>query len=399
MRFHINTSAAYRSPLNARDRETFGPDVVEEVRKYMAPLGYSSTPLHRLDALARSLGVRTLLLKDESARSELGSFKALGGAYAVIRIVLAEAERRLATRVSPSDIPKPAVRALASSLTVTCATDGNHGRSVAAGARLTGCRAVIFVHAGVSEPRAAAMRALGAEVRRVGGSYDDSVKEANLIAQESGWFVISDTAWSGYEDVPARVMQGYLLMVDEALQQSRAHGVLPTHVFLQAGVGGFAAAVAAHLTLRLAKDAPLFIVVEPERAACLFGSAQAQRPVRIEPVEPTLMAMLECYEPSLIAWRILERLAYAFMTVDEEDALETMHRLAFPLPGDPFVLSGESGGAGLAGLIVASKDAQTRDRLRLDQQSVAIVFNTEGATDRALYDSLLAKATRHVGSR
>jgi diaminopropionate ammonia-lyase len=370
----------------------FGANVLEEVREFMAPLEYEVTPLHRMKTLANSLEIRSLWIKDESSRSELRSFKALGGAYAVIRLVLAEASAALGRRVPASELKGEAVRSLASRLTVTCATDGNHGRSVAFGARLTGCHAVIFVHQGVSDAREAAIRECGAETRRVAGCYEDSVAEANHAAANYGWCLVSDTSWSGYEETPARVMQGYLLMVEEALQQGRGERGSFTHVFLQAGVGGFAAAVAAHLTLRLGPIAPRFIVVEPARAGCLFQSAMAQRAVRIEPQEPTMMAMLECYEPSMIAWRILERVAHAFIMIDESSALSTMRRLATPLPGDPFIASGESGGAGLAGLIEASLDDQARKLLGLDRESVALVVNTEGVTDPARYAALLAGA-------
>lgn len=392
MRLHLNISPLCGQPLDARDRSAFGPDIVAQVREYMAPLGYATTPLHELPELGRSLGIGALLVKDESSRSALGSFKALGGAYAVICLVLAAAEQRFGRTVPVDELTSEAVVAVARGMTVTCATDGNHGRSVAAGAKLAGCKALIFVHGGVSEARANAMREIGALVRRVQGSYDDSVAEAKRVAAEQRWHVVSDTASPGNEEVPAQVMQGYLVMVDEVLAQCARLNRLPTHVFLQAGVGGLAAAVAAHLSLRMPGRPPRFIVVEPDRAACLFHSAMAGRALRIKAAEPTFMAMLECYEPSLIAWRILERLAHSYIAIAETEGLQAMHRLAFPLPGDPFVLSGESGGAGLAGLMAATREPSTRESLRLDHQSIALVFNTEGDTDRAKYESLLARA-------
>lgn len=397
MNLHLNSSLRRGVPLVAADCSMFGPSVVQEVRSFMAPLGYARTRLRAMPALAERAGVQMLLLKDESSRSPLGSFKALGGAYAVIRLVLAEAERALGRACPPTVVQSANVRSVAERITVTCATDGNHGRSVAAGARLSGCRAVIFVHEHVSLARVRAIEELGAQVTRVRGTYDDSVAEAARAAQENGWIVVSDTSWPGYEDIPARVMQGYVLMVDEAVQQWKELGVIPSHVFLQAGVGGFAAAVAAHLHLRLADCSPRFVVVEPERAACLFASARAHALRRIEPGEPTIMAMLECYEPSLIAWRVLERLAHAFVTIDDAAAVRAMRCLAAPPAGDPAVVSGESGGAGVAALLEAADDEPTRRALGLDRDSVVLAFNTEGATDRALYESLVANAgDRHV---
>jgi diaminopropionate ammonia-lyase len=390
MKLHINDSPRRGQPLDESDRVMFGPGAMPEIRSYMAPLNLQITPLHRMDALARNLGIGALLIKDESSRSSLGSFKALGGAYAVIRLVVEVAERQLGRTVTTGDLNSTPVREIARSMTITCATDGNHGRSVAAGARLTGCRAVIFVHASVSEARVAAIEALGADVRRIDGSYDDAVAVSIREGQQPGWQVVSDTSWPDYEHVPSRVMQGYLLMVDEVVEQCRERHCLPTHVFLQAGVGGLAAAVSAYMTAVAPAVPPRFVVVEPDSAACLFESAREQRRIRIAVGKPTMMSMLECYEPSLVGWRILERLAHAFISIEDAAALRTFIRLARPLLPDPFVLSGESGGAGLAGLIEASTSGSARAQLGIDGHSVALVFNTEGATDPAIYQSLLS---------
>ncbi|MGH6797114.1 MAG: diaminopropionate ammonia-lyase, partial [Roseiarcus sp.] len=266
-------------------------------------------------------------------------------------------------------------------------TDGNHGRSVAQGAELVGARAVVFVHSGVSRERVAAIARFGAEIVRVAGAYDDSVKEAARVAAKNGWTIVSDTSWPGYERIPALVMQGYTAMVREALRQLPEP---PTHVFVQAGVGGVAAAVAGHLAVALADRRPMFVVVEPARAACVYESARAGRPVKIEQGEPTVMAMLECYEPSLIAWRVLSRVADGFMTVEEEDAVATMKRLARPLGADLAIVAGESGGVGLAGLTRALADHEARKALRLGLQSRIFVINTEGATDPLRYAELVA---------
>jgi diaminopropionate ammonia-lyase len=163
----------------------------------------------------------------------------------------------------------------------------------------------------------------------------------------------------------------------------------PTHVFVQSGVGGVAAAVAGHLALALGERRPVFVVVDPARAACLFETARAGHPVRVEHGEPTVMAMLECYEPSLVAWRVLSRVADAFMTVDEEDAVAVMNRLARPRGGDPAIVAGESGGAGLAGIVRAATNPAIRAALRLDGMSRVLVVNTEGATDPERYAELV----------
>jgi diaminopropionate ammonia-lyase len=271
-------------------------------------------------------------------------------------------------------------------MTFGCATDGNHGRAVAVGAQLVGARAAIFVHARVSAARIAAIARYGAEVTTVEGTYDDTVAEAARVCAERGWTLVSDTSWPGYERIPGLVMQGYTAIAREAL---RALPRPPSHVFVQAGVGGVAAALAAHLAVALGTERPTFVVVEPARAACLFESAQAGRPVKIAHGEPTVMAMLECYEPSHVAWRILSRMADAFMTVEDADAVMVMNRLAHPLGDDPPIVAGESGGAGLAGLIRVANDPVWRARIGLGADASALVVNTEGATDPERYRELV----------
>jgi len=386
--FLANQLGAYRLALDPRDAETLSVPAAEEVERFLSYReNHVVTPLHALPGLARELGVGAIHVKDEGLRLGLGSFKALGGSYAIIRLVLDAALERLGRAVDVAALQAPGVRAIAAGMTFACATDGNHGRSVAQGARLVGASAVVFVHSGVSHERVAAIARFGAEIVRVAGSYDDSVEEAARVADKNGWTIVSDTSWPGYERIPALVMQGYTAMVREALRQLPEP---PTHVFVQAGVGGVAAAVGGHLALALADQRPMFIVVEPARAACLYESARAGHPIRIEQGEPTVMAMLECYEPSLIAWRVLSRVADGFMTVEEEDAVAAMKRLARPLGADPAVVAGESGGVGLAGLISALADPEARKALRLGPRSRIFVINTEGATDPLRYAELVA---------
>ncbi len=395
--FLLNQHPDYRRLLDPVDAETLGPKAAAEVERYLTfRAGHAPTPLHALPGLAGELGVGSIHVKDEGYRLGLGSFKALGGSYTVVRLVLEEASRRLGRPVDVADLGMPEVRSIAAGMTVACATDGNHGRSVAQGARLVGARAAIFVHSGVSDERVAAIAAFGAEMIRVKGTYDDSVAEATRVAAERNWTVVSDTSWPGYERIPGLVMQGYTAMVREAMRQFPAP---PTHVFIQAGVGGVAAAVAGHFAVLLGDERPAFIVVEPARAACLCETARAGRPVKIQHGEPTVMAMLECYEPSLIAWRILSRVADAFMTVDEEDAVAVMNRLARPIGDDPAIVAGESGGAGLAGLIRATADPEIRASLNLAETSRVFVINTEGATDPERYAELVGMHPDAVPTR
>jgi diaminopropionate ammonia-lyase len=382
-----NQHADYRKPLEAVDAETLGIEAAETVERFLSRRpNHRPTPLRSLPALARELGIGAVHLKDEGFRLGLGSFKALGGAYAVIRLVLEAAEARLGRPVAIAELHSPEVAKISAAMTFGCATDGNHGRSVAQGAQLVGARSVIFVHGGVSDARVAAIARYGAVMERVAGTYDDSVAEAARVCEANGWTVVSDTSWPGYERIPGLVMQGYTAIFREALEKLPE---APTHVFIQAGVGGIAAAAAGYLANRYGEARPTFVVVDPARAACIFETARQGKPVKIAHGEPTVMAMLECYEPSQVAWRVLSRVADAFMTVEDETAVEVMNLLARPFDHDPVVVAGESGGAGLAGLLVAARDAGMRAAIGLDVHSRVLLVITEGATDPDRYRELV----------
>lgn len=390
--FLPNHHPDHRKPLDPVDAETLSVAAAGEVERHLSYReNHTETPLHALPAMAAELGIGAIHVKDEGHRLGLGSFKALGGAYAVFRLVLEEASKQLRRPVDIAELNNPEVRAVAAEMTVACATDGNHGRSVAQGAQLAGARAAIFVHARVSDERVAAIARFGATMIRVEGTYDDSVTEAARVAQKEGWTVVSDTSWPGYERIPGLVMQGYTVIIREALRELAEP---PTHVFVQAGVGGIAAAAAGYLANALGDQRPTFVVVDPARAACIFETARAGHPVKVVHGEPTVMAMLECYEPSPIAWRVLSRVADGFMTVEDEEAIAVMNRLARPAGKDPAIVSGESGGVGLAGVIRVAADPAVRKQLGLDATSRVLVINTEGATDPERYAELTGLPAR-----
>lgn len=395
--FILNTNSDYRRPLEPDHADLLGAAAAAKVERHLAYRDHhAATPLLSLPKLAAEIGVAAIYIKDEGRRLGLGSFKALGGAHAVIELVLEEAARMLRRPVDIAELNSPPVREIAERMTFVCATDGNHGRSVAQGAQLVGGQAAIFVHSGVSEERIAAIARFGAEMIRVEGSYDDSVREAARVAERQGWTIVSDTSWPGYERIPGLVMQGYTALVREALG---AMPETPTHVFIQSGVGGIAAAVAGYLALSLGERRPIFTVVDPERAACLFETARAGHPVTLPHGEPTVMAMLECYAPSPVAWRILSRAADAFMTVGEEEAISVMRRLAQPAAGDPAIVAGESGGVGLAGLLKAAADPAIRTALSMDERSRVFLVNTEGATDPGMYEEIVGLSPAAVAKR
>ena len=335
--------------------------------------GYAPTPLRNLPARARALGLGAIAFKEEQHRFDLRSFKALGGAYAVKKLAAA-----------PGGPPAA----------VCCATDGNHGRSVAWGARAAGLRCVIYIHEGVSEGRAAAIRAFDAEVRRVPGNYDDSVRIAAADAAREGWTVVSDTSWEGYQDIPRDVMQGYGVMVGEAIAQGEGEARPPTHVFVQGGVGGVAAATVAHLWERFGPARPCIVVVEPDKADCLTRSAEAGRVVHLSGDLDTIMAGLSCGEPSPLAWAVLDPGADAFMAIGDAAIAPAMRLLAAE-----GVVGGESGVAGLAALQIAAREPAMRAMLGLDAASRVLLFGTEGATDPALYEALVGESAERVMER
>ena len=344
--------------------------------------GYAPTPLRDLPEIARAAGVGVVRLKDEAPRFGLGSFKALGGAYAVANLLRDELARRgVALSASSADLLAGTWREATAGITVTSATDGNHGRSVAWGAQRFGCRAVIFVHETVSQSRIDAIAAYGAEVRVVPGTYDDAVRETDRMAKAEGWQVVSDTSWPGYTEVPRDVMQGYRLMADEALDQWEPPS--PTHVFIQGGVGGAAASVSVQMRARIS-PAPALVVVEPEHAACLLASAETGALTAVPGNLDTLMAGLACGEPSLLAWQELDRAVAAFMSIPDAAAVDCMKLLA-----KQGIVAGESGVAGLAGFLLAAADPAARETLGLGPDSRVLLFSTEGATDPALYEQLV----------
>ena len=355
--------------------------------------GYAPSPLVALPGLARALGLGRLWYKDEGGRFGLGSFKALGGAYAVYRLLSDQIERQTHARPSAAALIAGAHRALAQAITVTTATDGNHGRSVAWGARLFGCRSVIYIHATVSEGRRAAIAAYGAEVVRVAGNYDESVRQAAADAEAKGWHVVSDTSYGDYRAVPCDVMHGYTVMAGETADQLEPER--PTHVLLQGGVGGLAAAVAGHLWERWG-ERPRVVAVEPFRADCLYQSAKAGRPTPSTGDLETVMAGLAAGEVSLAAWDVLAPAVDHFLVIDDDFAIEAMRRLARPAAGDPAVVGGEAGVGGLAGLIAVAGDPMARSTLGLRADSRVLLVGSEGDTDPETYQRLVGESGDQV---
>ena len=351
------------------------------------------TPLWDLSGAAALLGVARIGLKDESFRSPLGSFKALGAPIALMRLIM-----RLWPQqdIDPRKLIDGRYRERVTHLTVISATDGNHGKALAAAARSIGCHCVIVLHANVSAEREAAIATYGARIVRIAGNYDESVEHAAQLAKTHGWHVVSDTSYEGYEAIPRDVMQGYGTIAAEVIEQS---GGAWTHVFLQGGVGGLAAGVASYLWERDGATRPRFIVVEPRQADCLYQSAVAGRAANATGSVDSVMAGLACGETSPLAWTILEQCVDNFMLIDDEDAVEAMRNLAAGAAGDVPIVSGESGAAGLAGLAKLMREPDLARAAGLDADSRVLLISTEGATAPGLYAELVGASAQAVAAR
>ena len=319
----------------------FDPDPSDALALLSRCPVYEPTPMRSTPDAAKALGCADVLLKDETARMGLGSFKALGGVYAVADLVRSR-RGSVAAGETATD-----------GLTVTCASAGNHGLSVAAGAALFGAKAVIVLADTVPESFAERLRSKGADVLRHGAAYEDAMACSVDLAKQDGWELVSDTSWEGYTAAPSTIMRGYCVMAQEMSDTFRSKGEWPTHVALQAGVGGLAAAVAAHI--RSSWDVqPKIIVVEPERAACLKSSVETGRMTRA-PGPVSNMGRLDCKDASLIAFEVLRDAADAFVTISDEEAAKMTTRLeGWGTHSTP------SGAAGLAGLTHAGLGTRSR---------------------------------------
>lgn len=349
----------------------FGTD---EYRELNALPNVQPTPLRHLRALAAEVKIGDILVKDESQRLGLTSFKILGDSYAIARLLNDG-------HIAPESV-------------LVCATEGNHGRAVARAAREHSLEARIYVAADVASIRIQAIEAEGAEVVKVAGSYDDAVRRAELDARNKGWTLISDTSWPGYEEIPRLIMLGYTRLLDEAEHQWFPEPP-PDIVLVQAGVGGLACAVASWLCKRYGEQRPFIIVCEPSSAACLLESARAGKPVSIPGPFYTIMAGLRCGDASSLAWPTIGAAVDAFVGIDDEQCTSAMRALAQPINGDPVIIAGAAGACGLAALLAVLQDEgfrPVREASRVNVKSRVLVINTESATDPELYSRVTGHA-------
>ncbi len=367
---HVRNDGFRRSPFpNAKNN--LNDEVIAAAQKTITNWpGYTHTPLISLKTTAAACGVRAIYYKDESHRFGLKSFKALGGAYAVAQLVN---EEEKAGR-DPSK------------LTVTTATDGNHGRSVSWGAQLAGCRAEIYIHKHVSAAREVAMAEYGANVTRINGNYEASLAACKANAASHGWHIISDTSWDGYRDIPLLIMAGYTLIGREVIDQLGAETL--THCFLPIGVGGLASGVVAPLWQHMNENLPTMISVESHMSACFLASIAAQTPTLVDITEETLMAGLSCGEVSQLAWELLQPSLSHCLAIDDAAVAPLMARFADGTIGGLPIEAGECATSGLAALLAAKHNPQYWQNLGFDKDSVILLIGSEGATDVDIYNKL-----------
>ncbi|MFO7895898.1 MAG: diaminopropionate ammonia-lyase [Candidatus Cloacimonadales bacterium] len=362
--------------------------------------GFEMSALKSLRQMAKYLGVEGIWVKDESSRLNLNSFKVLGGSYAIYRFL----KQRLGMEkeFSYQELISPEIKAQTGEITFATATDGNHGRGVAWAASKLGHKSVIYVHRNTSQPRIDAIRSYGATLKVIDGNYDDAVEQISEDAKRNGWEIISDTSWPGYEEIPTWIMQGYTTIVSEIQEQFSAQGVLwPTHVFVQAGVGALAASIIGHYHALLEQNSPICVVVEPDKAACLYSSMLAGdgNPHNFPGELDTIMAGLACGDPSPIAWKVLTEAADCFISVPDFIAAEGMRMYAVPLKGDPMVVSGESGAVTLSTLKHIMHDpklAALKKQLKLDENSKVLLINSEGNTDPLNFRKVVWEGSKPV---
>lgn len=349
--------------------------------------GYSQTPLKTLKQFSQSFDVGNIYVKDESFRFGLNAFKALGSSYCMATL-LAERLGLPLSQMTYEKLTTPDVKKRLGTLTFVTATDGNHGRGVAWSAKTLGHKSIVLMPKGTATERLDNIKKLGANASITQYEYDDTVKMAAEVARQAGGVLVQDTAWDGYEDIPTRIMQGYLTLGLEIVEQ--LNGVTPTHIFLQAGVGSMAAAVAAFFANFYGENRPVITIVEPHGADCLYRTAFADDgEIHVYEGElQSIMAGLCCGIPCTVAWRLLKHCADFFVSMPDSVAANGMRILGAPMGDDPRIISGESGAStfGLVSEILRKPENRfIKNALGIDAQSNIVCISTEGDTDRSNY--------------
>ncbi|EKG9565862.1 diaminopropionate ammonia-lyase [Vibrio parahaemolyticus] len=371
--------------FSGKKSELFSVEQAKQARAFHSQIdGYQPTPLVSLPALATQLGVKAILVKDESKRFGLNAFKVLGGSYALGR----QLAKHLNVDIAEIDL-KTVSSKLEAPLTFATATAGNHGTGVAWAAREMGQQAVVYMPKGSPQASVDRIRGLGAECIVTEVNYDDTVRLANDTAQANGWMLVQDTAWEGYEEIPTWISQGYMTMADEAVEQVDQLGFdAPSHVILQAGVGAMAGGVLGYLADRLDPTKFDTIIAEPKAADCIYrsGTSQAGNIINVTGDLSSIMAGLACGEPNPVTWPILRDCSRYFIAVEDNVAATGMRMYGNPLAGDQAITSGESGAVTLGSL---NEIVKHNGNVGLNEDSVVLLFSTEGDTNPERYRSIV----------
>ena len=356
--------------------------------------GYKPTPLVSLDALAEELGVKKIFVKDESKRFSLNAFKGLGGSYAMFRVLCEILSLNPETTTLHDLLDSRYKNRLKETVFVT-ATDGNHGRGISWAGGIFGCQVHVYMPKGSAQARADAIRRAGpAEVIITDMNYDRTVEYAMEMSRKNGWYLIQDTTLEGYEKVPTWIIQGYLTMANEAREQLESLNEKPTHIFLQAGVGAMAGGILGYFASYYSQNKPIVTVVEPDTVNCIYRSVK-ENDGRIHSIEGdpfTIMAGLNCGTPCTITWPILRDYAEFYMACPDSVAAHGMRQYAAPTKGDEVIISGESGAVtmGAVSLLLSRPELLSAAKaMKLDRNSVILLFNTEGDTDPFSYEKIV----------
>ena len=351
---------------------------------------YKETPLVELKHTAKSIGLGNIYIKDESYRFGLNAFKVLGGSYAIGNY-LAKRLGKSITEMPYEKLVSGEIKRELGDITFVTATDGNHGRGVAWTAKQLQQKSVVYMPKGSAEERLMNIRAEGADASITDLNYDEAVRLANSQAEQKGWVMVQDTAWEGYEDIPGWIMQGYGTMGYEAYMQLPEK---PTHIFLQAGVGSMAGAVAGFFASVYGGERPIITIVEPNKADCIYKTAEAAdgKLHFVTGDMDTIMAGLACGEPCSIGWNVLRDYADNFISCPDYAAAQGMRVLGNPEAGDTKVVSGESGASAFGCIAEIMRDktlVELKNKLKLDENSKVLFFSTEGDTDKENYKSIV----------
>lgn len=382
---------------SACQTEELGYEMSEKVQKFHCSFPeYKMTPLVNLKHLAEESKVSNIYVKDESYRFGLNAFKVLGGSYCIANYI-AEKTGIPIDEMNYERLLSEEVRNKTGDLTFITATDGNHGRGIAWTANRLKQHSVVYMPKGSAEERLDNIKALATEACITEYNYDDTVRKATEDAQENNWILVQDTSWDGYQQIPKWIMQGYLTMGNEIIHQLKEADLeLPTHIFLQAGVGSMAAAIAAFFmdVYKKSGKSPIITIVEPDKADCFYKTAAANDG-KIHIVDGdmnTMMAGLACGEPCTIAWEILKEFAEFYVSMPDEPAANGMRRLGHPLTGDTKIISGESGASAIGFVIEVLQNPELsslKEKLRLNSESKILCISTEGDTDKENYKKIM----------